>query len=199
MGCIYQELHLVLVQLLMRMTTIGKEHINTQNQQDCKINNVGQRRAIPRRTDRYHNDLLGGILITLLGTNLNPIGTWLQMTQRKVIDPRTIANPFTTIDTILVCHIHGVIEIHLRKTEGNGMVQITKSKMVTLTDRHLRDTDTIQHGTGINALTADEEGCQLQGSQRGVGRVNVLWFEDGQSVIMSKEYHVVIGVHTYTI
>ena len=154
MGGIDEELHLLFVHLLCSMTTIGNYHIDSQRDKQDEIDEICQHGAIPGSSYRDDYHLLRRVATTQLSTHLKPVVTRLEMTQRNLVDTHRVGNPFTIIDAILENHITGIIKIHLRETQRDGVIQIAKREMIALANRLFRDTNAIKYGsTGNNGIT----------------------------------------------
>ena len=79
MGGIDEELHFLFIHLLGSTTAIGHKYKDSQRHQNDEIDEICQLRSVPRCTDSKHHLFFGSVLPTLLGANMNMIGTRLQV------------------------------------------------------------------------------------------------------------------------
>ena len=108
-----QEFHLFLIQVLIGSASVVQQHKNHYSNNYCQINAVSQCGAIPRCLHSDSHRLHRRIIVTLLCPHLNAIGTWLKMTQRKVVDASRISDPIAIVHPILQEYVRWVVEVHL--------------------------------------------------------------------------------------
>ena len=157
-----QEFHLFLIQVLIGSASVVQQHKNHYSNNYCQINAVSQCGAIPRCLYSNSHCLHRCIIVTLLCPHLNAIGTWLEMTQRKVINASRISNPIAIVHPILQEYVRWVVEVHLWKAQRDGMIQITQREMIRLADRFFCYLYVVQFGTCIHCLSTHKKSCQMQ-------------------------------------
>ena len=195
-----EELHLLLIELLIGMAAIGNDDKGNQACEDGEVDEVGRQGTIPRRTDGDDDDLLGGVVaLSHSGTHGNAVGAWLQMAQGEVVLARRIGDPFAVVDTVLIDAVHRVVEVKLRERQGDSVVEVAQREIAAFDNGFFRNLHAVEHGTRVDRLVADRERREAQRFKLRLSGLDVARLEDGQSVVVAEKHHIVVGVHTHAV
>ena len=195
-----KELHLLLVQLLIGTAAVGHEDIGGEAGQQQEVNEVGRQAAVPRCTDGNDNHLLGRVVaLSCRGTHGYAIGAGQQMAERDVVLADGIRRPVGVVNPVLVGGVHGVVEVHQREAEGDGVVQIAQREVAALADGLVCDLHAVEDGAGADGNVADIEGREVDGAGSGFLRHDVAGREDGKAVVGAEVDHVAVGMQAHAV
>ena len=121
------------------------------------------------------------------------------MAQRNLVDPFRLTNPLTAVDAVLKRHVHGVVEVELRETQGDGVVKIGQCEVVGLNDGTVRDVYAIELAETVHIGTSYEEGRQHHGVGSRLAVLDIGGLEDGKAVVIAEIDHIIVGVHAHTV
>ena len=121
------------------------------------------------------------------------------MAQRNLIDTRGVGYPFTIVDAIFEHHITGVIEIHLRESQCDGVIQIAEGKVIAFAHGLIRNAHPVEHCIAGDGCLTHKDTRELKGRHLLFVIIDILRKERGKAVAMTEEDTVIVGMKTYAI